>query len=283
MSRDAAVLTLPVERDSPIDLYGRGGSLAVQMTLPRASFSTDSRFFVVAGLDRGSSSLLIADLAEARVVARLPNGGQGQWAIGPAGKVLVVGERAGETPQLRAYALATGRPIGEPISGPLPLWDSRDPLLVLRPRRSQDGPDNPRAGRQHDRRVEILGLGVRQGPEDTDPWKLDSSNALAQLAYFDASGTRLLISARQKPEPANSRQGRPATASNRHVIELWDLAGPRRLMSTADVASEVVSYNWLRFDPRGEAFVTFHNPPQRGKDGIGAIVWETSTGKVLGR
>ena len=49
-------------------------------------------------------------------------------------------------------------------------WGS---LLVLRPRRSQDGPDNPRAGRQHDRRVEILGLGVRQGPEDTDSWKLD--------------------------------------------------------------------------------------------------------------
>ena len=36
------------------------------------------------------------------------------------------------------------------------------------------------------------------------------------------------------------------------------------------------------FDPGQRAFATFHDP-QKNPDGIGAIVWETSTGKVLGR
>ncbi len=280
LSRNAAVLSLPVERDSPIDLYGRGGSKSVALSMPRARFSPDSRFFVVAGLDKGSSSLLIANLAEARVVARLPNA---QWAIGPAGKVLVAGEMAGgEMSKLRAYALATGRQIGEPISGALTMWQSVDPSFIA--------PD--------DRKM-VLTTPEKSGPQivgsKPSVWEFDTArtipipgswNLLAayeRLTYFDASGTRLLISGRQEPEPANPRQGPPATVSGRHVIELWDLAGPRRLMSTADEASELSFYHSLRFDPRQEAFVTFHDPPQTKTDGIGAIVWETATGKVLGR
>jgi len=71
--------------------------------------------------------------------------------------------------------------------------------------------------------------------------------------------------------------------ASRYVVELWDLAGPRRLMSTADQALQPTwgSLNLL-FDPRQEAFATFHNP-SRNPEGIGAIRWETATGKALGR
>ncbi len=70
---------------------------------------------------------------------------------------------------------------------------------------------------------------------------------------------------------------------SRPVIELWDLTGPKRLMSTADTAPEL---DFLPprplFNPGQRAFATFHDP-QKNPDGIGAIVWETATGKIIGR
>ena len=101
MSRNAAVLSIPWEQ-----------------TFSEARFSPDSRFLVVGGAGKpvpgaGNSTLLIADLTEARVVARLhaqlligPLLERGsQWAIGPAGKVLVVSEMVGDT--ARAPRLCT--------------------------------------------------------------------------------------------------------------------------------------------------------------------------------
>ena len=54
-------------------------------------------------------------------------------------------------------------------------------------------------------------------------------------------------------------------------------------MSTADAAPELaIGPARLLFDPRQRAFATFHDP-QKNPDGIGAILWETATGKVIGR
>ena len=69
---------------------------------------------------------------------------------------------------------------------------------------------------------------------------------------------------------------------SRHVIELWDLTGPKRLISTADTAPELLFAGpWVLFNPGQRTFATFHDS-SKNPDGIGAIVWETSTGKVSG-
>ncbi len=286
--RNAAVLSIPVEADSPIDRYGRFGFTGSIGTVARvrATFSPDSRFFVVAGLDKPApgvinSTVLIANLAKAQVVARLEN--CAGWAVGPAGEV-VVAEIAGGKSVLRAYALATGKPIGKPTSGTLALpglsadpssWiasdDSRMALPSVKSTANQIELEFSVWQFDKDEKIPIAGNWI--GPNIINH----------RLAYFDASGTRLLVSAVQKTGAADSRQGPQAMARGRHVVELWDLAGPRRLMSTADTAPELTfGMRKLLFNPRLRAFVTFHDP-KPNTDGIGAIVWETSTGRVLGR
>jgi WD40 repeat protein len=380
VSRNASVLSIPLERNSPIDLYGQFGFRGLVQGFPQAMYSPDSRFLVVAGQDKpagcdlrlmssvkgvsdiptggnalnivaavdnvlhfrtfdddgklvvdtdekrmsyrarqiedlrkqlvglwppheltesekervitaftsivdyaqpvprvGNSTLLIANLAEARVVTRLQNGDQ--WAIGPAGKVLVVSVSKGLTSVFRAYALATGLQIGEfaiPISTPAfssCLRDDKDPSTWIAP---------------DDRTMAVRirkGFGF-QTEMKYFVWQFDKDQKIPiagnwtqprghhdRWTHFDASGTRLLVSGWQET-------GRNAA---RHVIELWDLAGPRRLMSTADAAPELKENSpGLLFNPRQGAFATIHDP-QKNPDGIGAIVWETSTGKVLSR
>ena len=83
----------------------------------------------------------------------------------------------GDKPALHAYALATGRQIGEFTSAHPLSWSDAGSLLVDRPRRSQDGRadlegDRPASG------VEVPRLAVRQRSDDTDRWELD-------LAQFD--------------------------------------------------------------------------------------------------
>ena len=91
--------------------------------------------------------------------------------------------------------------------------------------------------------------------------------------HFDADGTRLIISGSQKTGPNTSLP----------VVELWDLAGPKRLMSTADAAPELaLAPERLLFHPSQKAFTTLHDPTQN-KEGIVAILWETATGKMIGR
>ena len=101
--------------------------------------------------------------------------------------------------------------------------------------------------------------------------------------YFDANGTRLLFPARRRPESAAPGNSRFVMIPSRHVIELWDLTGPKRLMSTADTAPEpTVHAPQARIQSGQSAFATFHDP-QNNPDGIGAIVWDTSTGNLIGR
>jgi WD40 repeat protein len=130
VSRNALVLSIPGEQDRALVQ-----SIRQEREFPRVRFSPDSRFLVVGGNGApgsGNSTLLIADVAEARVVARLKiadaaessdpvqifyNGSE--WAIGPAGKVLVVSVWGVGKLALHAYELATGRQIGE-FTRPLP-------------------------------------------------------------------------------------------------------------------------------------------------------------------
>jgi len=243
VARNALVLSIPWEQD-----------------FPRARFSPDSRFLVLGGGGNpgpGNSTLLIADVAEARVVARLQNGEH--WAIGPASKVLVVSVSEGLTSVLHAYALASGRQIGEPTSGTPSLPGIQDLSSWIAP---------------DDRRMAVR---IMEGARlKFFVWEFDKSRTIpidgdwglaGERTYFDADGTRLLISGIQKAGP---------NAPSFFVIELWDLAGTRRLMSTAD--ERVILFN-----PRQGAFATFHDLGH-DPDGIGgAILWETATGKVIGR
>jgi len=272
--RNALVLSIPWEKDSP-----------------RVRFSPDSRFLVVGWVGvvtpfsgRGNSTLLIADVAKARVVAQLDNGYQ--WDIGPAGKILAVRVMmAGGKPAFHAYALDTGRQIGEFTSAiPDPISSLLDTSFL--------GTSSPIA--PDDRRMAgyITG-GIDKGviQQKFFVWQFDKSQTIPidgswlyplSMTRFNTDGTRLLIDGIQKagPEPTDVR----------HVTELWDLAGPRRLMSTADgtpgsLPASVVSATFgqmFSFNPLQEAFATFHDP-QKNPDGIGAILWETTTGKVIGR
>ena len=105
VSRNTSVLSIPMEQNSPIDCTAV--RFRAWQNFPE-QFSPDSRFLVVGGEGnpgpgRKNSTLLIADVAEARVVARVQSGYQ--WAIGPAGKVLVVSDHGGR--QARAPRLCT--------------------------------------------------------------------------------------------------------------------------------------------------------------------------------
>jgi WD40 repeat protein len=249
-------------------------------------FSPDSRFLVVAGHEKpgpgsGHPTLLIAKLAEARVVARLPSGGD--WAIGPAGKVLVVSETTGDQPALRAYALATGRQIGEFTS----------PIPDFFPSFTGGGNSLPTAVAPDDR---VMAVPLLKGSSRRREWKLcvwhfddgratsipidgnwePSTFGIEGWLHFNAAATRLAILLSRKT-------GQAGPNADRHVIELWDLAGPSRLMSTADTAPELDGHPpRLSFNPAQSVFVTYHGT-QNNPDGIGAIVWETSTGRVLTR
>ena len=223
MPRNAAVMSIPWDQ-----------------TFSEARFSPDSRFLVVAG--RGSpgpgarsSTLLIADLAQARVVARLES--SDQWAIGPAGKVLVVGAMAGDKPVvLRAYALATGRQIGEPtglqigesFGGIFPsLPGTRDLSAIAPDDRKMAVPTWKGSGTRNELKYFVWQFDKDEKIPIAGNWTWPRS-IQDRWTYFDASGTRLLISGWQATGPNASR----------YVIELWDLAGPKRLMSTADAAPE---------------------------------------------
>jgi len=282
VSRNETVLSIPLEQNSPIDLYGQFGFKGLVGGFPQAMFSPDSRFFVVAGQDKPgpearNSTLLIADLALARVVARVQIGGE--WAIGPASKVLVVSDTApAKPPVLHAYALATGRQIGEFIS-PIPGFSS---LPYDQDRSSWIAPDDRRMA------VRLLKETYPRQEVKLFVWPFDNGQAIPipiagnwepmnmageRSTYFDGDGTRLVFFGSQKTGPN----------TNRPVVELWDLAGPRRLMSTADAAPELAMLPpRLLFNPGQRAFATFHNR-QKNAEGIGAILWETATGKVLGR
>ncbi len=220
-------------------------------------------------------TLTIVDLAEARVVARIPGGDD--WGIGPARKVLVVRVPVGEQTVLRAYTLATGRPIGEftsPLANFVPA-----PLMYRESLSSWIAPD--------DRRMAVRLL---KGPyqrqemrlvlwsfEDsrTTPIPIDGNwepNSIPERwMYFDGDGTRLLISGSQKTGPNASRP----------VVELWDLGGPRRLMTTLDAAPKLtLGVPKLLYHPGQQAFATVH---EQNPEGIGAILWDVATGKVIGR
>src|SRR5262249_40038495 len=113
-------------------------------------------------------------------------------------------------------------------------------------------------------------------------WTWFSSNRI-RWTHFDASGTRLLIAGRQKTGPGVKTQERFPAVPSRIVVELWDLTGPQRLMSTANTAPELPYFPpRLSFHPGQRAFATFHHP-QNTPDGIVAILWETVTRKILGR
>jgi WD40 repeat protein len=266
-AQSGAIRVIDAARNTSVLSFTAGSSV------PRVRFSRDSRFLVAGGEgDLGAAAeeptLVIADVAAARVGARLRGGSQ--WAIGPAGKALFVGDPAGAKPGLRAYELATGRPIGEFTAARPTLTDAHHLSSWIAP---------------DDRRIAIpIVEGV--GPEARLKfviWQLDQAGTIsidwsgAGALYdlttsFNADGTRLVISG-----PEKKRDSAP------QVVELWDLAGPRRLMSTAGVNPELtLGRPWIVFNPRRRAFATLHDPSTNA-DGIGAILWETATGKVIGR
>ena len=265
VSRNSAILSIPVEQTLPTE----------------ARFSPDSRFLVIGDRRTPGSrpgwpqtTPLIADLTEARVVARLPK--SEQWTIGPASKVLVEFDTERGDPVLRAYELATGRQIGEfitPIPGVSSLAYDQYPSSLIAP---------------DDRRMTVrLVKGTYQQQEvKLFVWQFDNGQAkptpidgnwaemrLERWTHFDADGTRLIISGSQKTGPNTSRP----------VVELWDLAGPKRLMSTADGAPKLALLpQRVLFHPSQKAFTTLHDPTQ-SKEGIVAILWEIATGKMIGR
>jgi WD40 repeat protein len=286
-------------------------SIPVGPYVPRMRFSPDTRFLVIGlegnpGPGVGELMLHIVDLPAARVVARVRGGYQ--WAIGPAGRSLFVGDAAGARPGVHAYDLATGRPIGEFTAARPALSD-----MGTRHLSSWLAPD--------DRRVAVPVL------EGAGPaahlrflvWQPNKPGTVSidwnwantfdgMTTSFSADGSRLLISGLQnrgtfpssRPQPGPMTPPPPQAMpqpgpqawpqpqpfmmiAGRPVIELWDLAAPRRLMSTADSAPELALGDpKLLFNPRERAFATFHDP-SRNPDGIGAILWETATGKVIGR
>jgi WD40 repeat protein len=258
-------------------------SLLMGPSVPRGTFSPDSRFLVAGGEgDPGPTkeekALLIADVAAARVVARLRGGSQ--WAMGPAGKTLFVYEPAGAKPGLHAYELATGRPIGEFTAAKPALADAHHLSSWIAP---------------DDRRVAVP-IVVGAGPEahlKFVVWQVDRAETISidwsgasapdvLRTSFNADGTRLFISGPEK-EGNSAPQQRPLTMiARRDVIELWDLAGPRRLKSTAGAPELTPGDPRMFFHPRRAAFATLHDP-SKNPDGIGAILWATATGKVIGR
>ncbi len=151
-------------------------------------------------------ALLIVNLAEARVVARLQNGDQ--WAIGPAGKVLVVSDIAGDKPVLRAYALATGLQIGEPTSGTLSLQGSPDLSSFIAPddrRMAVPTPKGTATQAEFTYFVWQFGKDQKIPIAGTWTWPLLTHEP---WTYFDATGTRLLISGRQKTGPGTHASSR---------------------------------------------------------------------------
>ncbi len=311
-SPDNRYLVIPARAGSPaarelriLDLSRNALAMSIpcEQTFSVARFSPDSRFLVAAGRAtpletptrflrtspyshyynrqlRGNpglwSSLVIADVAHTRVVARLEN--CDDWAFGPAGKVIVVSQTAGDRSVLGAYSLATGVKIGEftsPIPGFSPClgedlypstWIAPDDRTMAVRIRKENGPQTELKyfvwQFEKDQKIPIAGN-----------WTMPIGNH-NRWTYFDAQGTRLLISGWQKT----------GASASHHVIELWDLGARLRLMSTADAAPELARglEEKLLFDPDQEAFATFHHPEQRS-GGIGAIVWETATGKALVR
>jgi WD40 repeat protein len=267
-----------------IDVSRNTTVLSVPLGQPfrQARFSPDSRFVVV-----GMPDLTIADVAQGRIVARIRNGGR--RGIGPASKVLVVGDLASderpvasEELALHAYDLATGRPIGEFSGTVSPFWWwRRGNLLDLS---SCIAPDDRRIalpitkGGGEQVQVKFLVWQFDQTETKTIDWDRQFAsgfNSSTLKTYFSADGTRLVIAGPQMVRPGVPR---------RQVAEVWDLSGPRRLMSTADAAPDLMSFGPeapdVLFDPRSSAFATFHNH-QTNANHIGAILWETATGKVI--
>ncbi len=251
---------------------------------PRASFSPDAHFVIVGeraipGRPTEKPVLRIGDLAAGRVVATLPGGGY-DWAVGPASKVLVMPVVEGDHAVFRAYELATGRPISEftsPTAGfsPAPLnyreslssWiSSDDRKMVVR-----------LAKGAYPRQEVSLCLWTFADnqtiaiPIDGD-WEARAMPT-EQWMYLNQDATRLLISGSKK---TGSNSAQP-------VVELWDLTERRRLMSTADAGPKLtIGVPRLIYHRGQNAFTTCHDPassPER----IGAILWETATGKVIGR
>ena len=277
MSRNASVLSVPLEQTAPLDSFDSSGFVGLVQNFPGVRFSPDSRFLVVGveGPQRpgaGNSTLLIADLAAGRVVARVQPGSG--WGIGPASKVLVVSTMAGDMPTLHAYALDTGRQIGE-FTSSTPSQEVAGDIA------SYIAPDDRR-----------MVLPIRKGTRAQEElkffvWQFDGGHPIpiegswaAMLgryqdawAHFDADGARLLTCASQRTGPNTGR----------YAIELWDLAGPRRLLSTADSAPELaMAPPRLLCHPRQRAFATVHNP-QKNPEGSVAILWESTTGKLISR
>jgi len=266
-----------------IDVSRNTTVLSVPLGQPfrQARFSPDSRFVVV-----GMPDLTIADVAQGRIVARIPNGGR--RGIGPASKVLVVGDLASDKRPMasdsdklafHAYDLATGRPIGEFSGTVSPFWGGGNSLDLS----SWIAPDDRRMalpitkGEGERVQVKFLVWQFDQTETKTIDWDRQFAsrfNSSTLKTYFSADGTRLVIAGPQMVMPEVPR---------RQVAELWDLSGPRRLMSTADAAPELTRVEpRVLFDPRSSAFATFHIHYENANH-IGAILWETATGKVIGR
>ena len=282
VSRNASVLSIPLEQNSPIDVVrrarvqglGRGHTLPSSQVQPR-----------LAVLRRGWARQTRAGGEELDPADRRPGRGAGRR---PAPERLTMGHRTrGQGArreqhggrQARCSAPMHSPPAVKSVSPPAP----PSPWRVSPDLSSWIAPDDRRmavpiwkgTGPQAELKYFVWQFDKDQ--TDTNRWELDSARSnwyQDEWTYFDASGTRLLISGWQKT-------GGPRR--QRHVIELWDLTGPKRLMSTADAAPELpIVPPRLLFNPRQRAFATFHDP-QKNPDGIGAIVWETATGKVIGR
>ncbi len=201
-------------------------------------------------------------------------GGQGPHRRRPRGR------QAG----LRAYDLATGRPIGE-STGVVPpptdnwvfsSWIAPDDRAIAVPKVEGDGPAA---------RLKFLVWRIDKGETISIDSRLDTAWSDG-LARFNAEGTRLLISGPRKTEIPAPKQQPILMGNRRYDVEYWDLAGPKRLMSSADGAPELAPGDSgnpkVFFDPRRRAFATIHDPT-KNPDRIAAILWETATGKLIGR
>ena len=283
VSRNSTVLSIPLEQKPLTERFSRSGFEGMTQSLPRASFSPDSHFVIIgerarSGQPAEKPALQIADLAAARVVATLPGGED--WAIGPASKVLVVQVPAGDHRVLRAYDLATGRQKSEFTS----------PTAGFSPAAVNYGESLSSWISSDDRRMAVR---LSKGPFAKEEvslcvWTFEDSQAIPipidgnfeprtippdRWMYLNSDATRLVISGSHKTGP-NDR---------RHVVELWDLTERRRLMSTTDAAPKLtIGLPRVLFHHGQPAFATSHDS-SANPEGIGAILWETATGKVIGR
>jgi WD40 repeat protein len=261
VSEDEWLLTLPAE-------------------MSRVEFASNSRHLVAQGFTKGGqeSEAVIADLAERRIVSRLGFGER--WWFGPAGRNVAVYGRVDRRPVLRVIELATGRTVGElvdPIpdlslsSNSLEVWFSRDDARIA----LLAGGRPPATG-------DPVFAFHAWDPGEGKTFRLasDRVSSTDAQAWYSSDGSRLAVFATMYEQQPGSRLA---------AVELWDIKGTRRLMSTTPKeatgfsVTDSLSRHFLTVhDDPGRLLVKVREPGNYSEPGI-YVVHDIATGQAVAR